>query len=1091
MVGKTVRIDCIKEITKEPKPCAANFEIEHHHDTPNLFTFHSQVNDDIVDYYWEFGDGRTAREPSPTHEFEYNSDYKDYTVCLTIASATGCESRICKKIEIFPNDTFDCYADFSYEVMESEPPHFVFHDKSKGDIVYRKWNFDDGNISSNENPVHSFYTNEKETYNVCLSITSSNGCESTKCKPVTPDTNQDPCYTDFEFHKLPNEPFTYQFFQKTGGDVAEYHWDFGFMTSNEPDPVVSFLESPFSTPWITVCLKTKTADGCVSSECKRINIHDDTECQVRFEYETYDSYPAIPLLGFKAVSNKDILHWHWTFGDGSESYDPQPVHSFDFSDNKSYNVCLSVITIDSCEAHYCQKVPFNQNPDCQVKFNYNVMESYPPQYAFEAISDNEIVEYHWSFGDGAESVEPKPVHIYDLTNLQRSYDVCLKAVMADGCTAHYCEQVQTYYNEPDCQTKFYYYINDSIRTFAPTNQIPITFVPISEQPLAEIVWEFEDNEASTDFSPTHFFDRTIDYTQVCLITTTEDGCTSTYCEDILINRDTLQPPPCDVYFHHDISVADCINCYDFFGISDNDVKEWYWKFGDGTFSHEQNPMHAFPYEGTFNVCLHIKTETGCFNTYCDKIVIGNDTTWGSGECQVDFDYEISQYPPLSYPHAMVHFEPFSSNEIVKWEWSFGNGKYSRERNPKHIYRLDNITSDSDVNAVFDVCLTATTVNGCQTSICKTIELHPWSYPDECKADFMYFPANLDETSNNSAPVFPYRFVDASKGDVVERIWEYRSPEKHIVTSYDEMPVFDIDFMHPEAEVCLTIETSNGCKSTICKAIMQDCGTCYDDKQEPGFGFYNLFEEYGTFLFYNNVFSSNINWNWNFGDGDISFDQNTIHEFAEPGIYNVCLWFSVNNVDTLSVCDYVMVGAGKDTVRLDKEDGAGPWSYQKDGSKVHFNYQTFKSGNGVTCLWDFGDGNTATGAEVSHEYAQTGVYTVSLTVVEGENLVTYSRDIAISSMSTQIDIEESFTEVNLYPNPANEILNIEIYKANFNELTIEIYNATGKQILKKKIEQIHNSENITLNISDLKSGLYIVNIKPEGKTPKTLRFTKIN
>ena len=55
------------------------------------------------------------------------------------------------------------------------------------------------------------------------------------------------------------------------------------------------------------------------------------------------------------------------------------------------------------------------------------------------------------------------------------------------------------------------------------------------------------------------------------------------------------------------------------------------------------------------------------------------------------------------------------------------------------------------------------------------------------------------------------------------------------------------------------------------------------------------------------------------------------------------------------------------------------SYQFDyyiGSTIEFNSTSYMEGN---CEWDFGDGNTGTGAIVTHKYSEAGTYDVKLTV----------------------------------------------------------------------------------------------------------------
>src|SRR5262249_23114842 len=64
--------------------------------------------------------------------------------------------------------------------------------------------------------------------------------------------------------------------------------------------------------------------------------------------------------------------------------------------------------------------------------------------------------------------------------------------------------------------------------------------------------------------------------------------------------------------------------------------------------------------------------------------------------------------------------------------------------------------------------------------------------------------------------------------------------------------------------------------------------------------------------------------------------------------------------------------------------AGPDQTVNEGSTVAFNSTASDAdGDGLSYLWDFGDGATASGAAPTHLYADDGTYTVTLTVSDGQ------------------------------------------------------------------------------------------------------------
>jgi PKD repeat protein len=125
----------------------------------------------------------------------------------------------------------------------------------------------------------------------------------------------------------------------------------------------------------------------------------------------------------------------------------------------------------------------------------------------------------------------------------------------------------------------------------------------------------------------------------------------------------------------------------------------------------------------------------------------------------------------------------------------------------------------------------------------------------------------------------------------------------------------------------------------------------------------------------------ISYTWSFGDGTAATGITVTHNYANAGLYDITL--TVNDNDgatgaykhTLEVTEGVNVApVALFTVTAETVDIKqiisfnGSESYDSDGSIV-------------TYSWDFGDGTTATGVEVDHQYENMDVYTVKLTIID--------------------------------------------------------------------------------------------------------------
>jgi len=120
--------------------------------------------------------------------------------------------------------------------------------------------------------------------------------------------------------------------------------------------------------------------------------------------------------------------------------------------------------------------------------------------------------------------------------------------------------------------------------------------------------------------------------------------------------------------------------------------------------------------------------------------------------------------------------------------------------------------------------------------------------------------------------------------------------------------------------------------------------------------------------------------WNFGDGNVGSGVNANHSYVDNGEYFVTLTvtdnmgapasktasvFVTNRPPVADLITSTTILDKKETVRFD----ASP-SYDPDGTIVNY-------------LWNFGDGNTTTGVNVSHSYPNIGTYTVTLTVTDND------------------------------------------------------------------------------------------------------------
>lgn len=120
------------------------------------------------------------------------------------------------------------------------------------------------------------------------------------------------------------------------------------------------------------------------------------------------------------------------------------------------------------------------------------------------------------------------------------------------------------------------------------------------------------------------------------------------------------------------------------------------------------------------------------------------------------------YPIKGVPPLKVRFQNFSTGNLVRYLWDFGDGTTSIERNPIHIYRSEGI---------YSVKLNIITTLGSQGIVVKSnyIEVNN----ENTKPFFYTTPSQgYSKETANALNIDPteFEFVDQTDGDITQRYW---------------------------------------------------------------------------------------------------------------------------------------------------------------------------------------------------------------------------------------------------------------------------------------------------------------------------------
>lgn len=122
---------------------------------------------------WDFGDGNTSNEISPTHVYE---EVGEYYVTLSVESPVGCviDSTFDEVIVVKESPIADFY--YTPESLTSLAPEVSFFDESSFATTYQ-WEFGDGKGAFIANPIHTY--RDTGVYEVLQVVIHENGCRDT------------------------------------------------------------------------------------------------------------------------------------------------------------------------------------------------------------------------------------------------------------------------------------------------------------------------------------------------------------------------------------------------------------------------------------------------------------------------------------------------------------------------------------------------------------------------------------------------------------------------------------------------------------------------------------------------------------------------------------------------------------------------------------------------------------------------------------------------------------------------------------------------------------------------------------------------
>ena len=316
-------------------------------------------------YFWNFGDGQTSNQESPTHYYRTRLTLDtNYHIKMIATNVYGCSDTAETSVIVSPlvlaefktTNTSSCL-DFSVR----------FENESRNAINYF-WLFGDG--AGSNNAIASHVYNKSGGYNITLIAYDKFGCSDTATKLSYINIFEMPraqfVYTPAQ-PQFPNTTVNFSDESFIGKGQLAYSWDFGdinsqYNFSSQQNPSHTFTDSGY----FNIRLVVSSIDGCSDTIVKSLYVFSQAPAP-DFDYTPKSGCKPLPVK-FNNLS-KYAYSYEWDFGDGNTSTEEHPHHTYTRDD--TYTVKLkafgpggdsTLIKVEIITVHDLPKAKFNVTP---------------------------------------------------------------------------------------------------------------------------------------------------------------------------------------------------------------------------------------------------------------------------------------------------------------------------------------------------------------------------------------------------------------------------------------------------------------------------------------------------------------------------------------------------------------------------------------------------------------------------------------------------------------------------------------------------------------------------------------------------------
>lgn len=453
-------------------------------------------------------------------------------------------------------------------------------------------------------------------------------------------------------------------------------------------------------------------------------------------------------------------------------------------------------------------------------------------------------------------------------------------------------------------------------------------------------WDFGDGNGSPNLNPIHTFSTPGSHS-ILLEAISDMGCVDSIRHNI-----TVLPAPSVSFSFQDVCDTSTVMFTNTSTVSPGTIQLNIWDYGDGSPRDSVlNGSYRYPAFGAYDVMLYAVTDSGCIDS-------AEQTVRVLQRAVVDLAVDsVCLMQSIAFDNLSSSFE-----DSTVYNWSFGNGDFSSQREPNYTY---------PGHGTFEVVLQATTFGQCVNTAVDTVVIHPlphadFSFENVCRYD----PANFDNFSTIPYGTVNYNwtFGDSTTGvgDSISHF--YNLPGNYFVNLLATSGEGCVDDTTLSVEI-FPVPIANFVLADVCRDTMASITNTAS------------------------ISSGSMSFLWNLGDGSMATTTDPNYTYLTDGDYTIQLLATSDEgcLDSISK-DITIFSIPETNFSFDPVCFGEPTEFR--------NETTINTGFVESNLWNLGDQTFSFDEDVIHLYASAGTYDVNLLATSNSGC-TYDTTIVVT------------------------------------------------------------------------------------------------